>query len=128
MDTHPWARASKTKEASNLERPVPPYSALVYTAPNPRAAAALRVSTGKTSPWSQAAMLGKSSFMAKVLARAWISLCSSVRPEAMSKLVTKAGLLASPHSAASEEVDCSRREGRHLLFSEDKNIEIFEKD
>jgi len=33
----------------------------------------------------------------------------------MSKLVTKVGLLVSPHSAASEEVDCSRREGRHLL-------------
>ena len=48
-------------------------------------------------------MLGKSSFMAKVLARAWISLCSSVRPEAMSKLVTKAGLLAPCRAAVEAE-------------------------
>ena len=35
----------------------------------------------------------------------------------MSRLVTKGGmLLASPQSAASDEVDCCRREGRHRLF------------
>ena len=35
----------------------------------------------------------------------------------MSRLVTKGGLLlASPQSAASDEVDCCRSEGRHRLF------------
>ena len=35
----------------------------------------------------------------------------------MSRLVTKGGLLASPHSAASDEVDCWRSEGRHRLVN-----------
>merc|ERR1719507_1620326 len=61
-------------------------------------------------------MLGNNSFMAKLVARLWISFCSSVSPDDMSRLVTKGGmLLASSQSADSDEVDCCRSEGRHRL-------------
>jgi len=42
----------------------------------------------------------------------------------MSRLVTKGGLLASPHSAASDEVDCWRSEGRHRLKEGERRMRL----